>query len=555
MYVAGSLFGLDPQKKVTQYTLNTWKTERGLPSNSIIAVVQDHSGYLWLGTTEGLVRFDGLDFTVFNRKNTLEFHDDFVNSLYVDRRGVLWIGTWYGKLLSLEGKRFKNHLLAGNISGVPVFCFAEDGGGKLWLGTTDGLFYHATDEGGGFKKYTDFPTIKILCLAKDHSNRLLISMEKNGLYSLENGQLKRILFEKDGLSSDINVICRGRDRCLWLGTDNGLYRYQDKRLFHYPHKAGMTDNIMALTEDRDGNLWAGSEGCLNRWYQGVFQSLDTSKGLSSNVVYSLGKDAEGSLWVGTVDGGLVQIRDEKITAITNREGLNGEVFRSLHENDSGALWIGGHGGFLNRYQNGRCEQFALPLRFSKAEIWSLEKDDDDSLWLGTSFGVLHFRNGRFREIPLPGQNPSSECRCVLKDHSERLWIGTYGAGLFCLQQGAFKRYAKTAGLPDDHITSLFEDRRGNLWVGCESGMAAMQLGSSEKFSMEPFLKNCHIVSFYEDKHGTMWVGTRGHGLKVCKNGQWGTLNSDRGLFDNRVYSILEDDLGQMWMSSERQIPD
>jgi len=553
LYVAGSLCGLDPQKKVTQYALNTWKTERGLPNNTVLAIVHDHSGYLWLGTAEGLVRFDGVDFTVFNSINTAAFRDDMVNSLYLDRRGVLWIGTWYGKLLSLEGKKFKNHLLDGNISGVPVFSFAEDGTGKLWLGTTDGLFYHATDEGGGFKKYSDFPTMKILCLAKDHANRLLISTRKNGLYSLENGQLKRILFEQEGLASDVNAICRGRNRCLWLGTDNGLYRYQDQRLFHYPHQAGMTDNIMALTEDRDGNLWAGSEGGLYRWYQGAFQSLDTDHGLSSNAVYSLSEDNEGSLWLGTVDGGLVQIRDEKITAITDREGLKGEVFRSLHEDDAGALWIGGYGSFLNRYQNGRCAQFALPPRFNKVEIWSLEKDDDDSLWLGTSFGLLHFRNGRFREIPLPGQNPGIEARCVLKDRSGRMWIGTYGAGLFCRQQGAFKRYTRSAGLPDDRVTSLFEDGRGILWVGCESGMAVMVPGSAEKFSREPFLNDCHVVSFYEDMHGAMWIGTRGHGLKVCRDGQWGTLNSDRGLFDNRIYSIQEDDLGHMWMSSERGI--
>ena len=210
MYVAGSLCGLDPQKKVTQYTLNTWKTERGLPNNTVLAIVHDHSGYLWLGTADGLVRFDGVDFTVFNRKNTAAFRDDMVNSLYLDRRGVLWIGTWYGKLLSLEGRRFKNHPLAGDISGVPVFSvLPRMARAILWLGTTDGLFYHAPDERGGFKKYTDFPNIKILCLSKDHANRLLVSTEKKDLYSLENGRLKRILFDKAGLGSDINVICRG----------------------------------------------------------------------------------------------------------------------------------------------------------------------------------------------------------------------------------------------------------------------------------------------------------------------------------------------------------
>ena len=102
------LWGLDPQKKITQYTLNTWKTERGLPNNSVWAIVQDHSGYLWLGTAEGLVRFDGVNFKVFNSKNTAEFHDNYVLRLYVDRQGTLWIGTILGKLLSLEKGKFSS---------------------------------------------------------------------------------------------------------------------------------------------------------------------------------------------------------------------------------------------------------------------------------------------------------------------------------------------------------------------------------------------------------------------------------------------------------------
>ena len=168
----GELWGLDPQKKITQYTLNTWKTERGLPNNSVWAIVQDHSGYLWLGTAEGLVRFDGVNFKAFNSKNTAEFHDNYVLRLYVDRQGTLWIGTMLGELLSLEQGRFSPHRLTANVSGRSNYCMAENGHGDLWVGTTEGLFCRSFADKELFKKYNAFPGLKIRSLAIDGSDSL-----------------------------------------------------------------------------------------------------------------------------------------------------------------------------------------------------------------------------------------------------------------------------------------------------------------------------------------------------------------------------------------------
>jgi len=547
------LWSLDPQKKITQYTLNTWKTERGLPNNTILAIAQDRSGYLWLGTEEGLVCFDGVNFTVFNSSNIAEFHDNFVNNLYIDRQGVLWIGIYRGKLLSFEKGRFKSHLLPQTVSSIDFNCLIEDGQGTLWIGTSAGLFYRSPGQNSEIKQLHAFPNTKILCLAADRSGRLLISIKNNGLYCLEKEQLRRILSATDKLSNDIFVLRQGRNGSLWLGTDAGLFNYQNNRLRHYPLKPGMTEIIHSLAEDRDGNLWAGSEGGLYCFRAGRFQMLTREQGLSSHIVYSLCEDAEGSIWVGTVEGGLTQIRDEIITAFTDHEGLNGEMFRSLHGDDTGVLWIGGYGGYLNRYQNGRCENFRLPVRFRSETIWSLEADAEDSLWLGTSSGLLHFQGGRFREIPLLGPAANIETRCVLKDSSGRLWIGTYGAGVLLWQQGAYKRFSRADGLREDRITCLFEDRRGTLWIGSESGLNFLGAGKNEKLFDEPLLNGCRVESMYEDSQGILWVGTRNHGLKVIKSGRLGSVNADQGLFDNRVYSILEDNSANLWLSGERGI--
>ncbi len=546
------LWSLDPQKKITQYTLDTWKTERGLPNNTILSIAQDHSGYLWLGTAEGLVRFDGRNFTVFNSKNTAEFRDDFVNNLHIDLRGTLWIGTLRGQLLSWERGRFKNHLLADNISGISNYCISEDDRGDLWVGTSDGLFCRSSSGNGLFEKCRAFPSVRIHCLGKDHSGRLLVSTINKGLYVLEGEQWRPMLPDTEKPGSDIYVLGLCRNGYLWLGTEDGLYCFRGDKLLNYSVMPGLRRIIRALFEDRDGNLWVGGEGGLFRWQNNAFQFLGGEQGMASNIIHFLYEDAEGSLWVGTVDGGLVQIRDEKITTFANREGLNGGKFRCLHGDDAGTLWIGGYGGYVSCYQNGRFENFSLPVRFKKYEINSLEMDVDGSLWLGTDFGLILFHENRFREIPLPGPYPNIGTHCVLKDRTGRLWIGTWGKGLLCRQGGAITVYSTTDGLPSDRIQNLFEDRQGNLWVGCESGLAVMKAEKSGKFYFESFLKNHHISSFYQDNRGTMWIGTR-QGLKVHKDGRWGSLNNDQGFFDNRVYAILEDDLGNLWMSSEKGI--
>jgi ligand-binding sensor domain-containing protein/tRNA A-37 threonylcarbamoyl transferase component Bud32 len=549
---AGLLRGLEPQKKITQYTFKAWKSDSGLPNNSVLAIAQDRSGFLWLGTAEGLVRFDGAIFTVFNSRNTPGFQDNFVNNLYLDRRGVLWIGTMRGKLLSLERGRFRAHFLADDVSRISNYCIAEDGQGDLWVGTSSGLFHRQAGQDGPLKKYRGFSDAGVMSLAVDGAGRLLVSVANRGLYRLEKGEWRRILPDLDSSANDIYVIRPERRGDLWIGTENGLYRYRDGRRLDFSPGPGLNSLVTALVEDRDGNLWVGSESGLFRWRNGDWQSLSKSKGLDSDFVYAVCEDAEGSVWLGALDGGLVQIRDEKITTFTDREGLSGGKFRCLYQDDAGALWVGGAGGKLCRYRDGRCQDYELSGFAKNHTIYSLEPGADGSLWLGASLGLFRFQNGRGRKMALPGEKDDIEVRCVKRDPVGRLWIGTWGRGVFCLRNGEFTSYAAADGLPGNRVSSLHVDRGGSVWAGCENGLAVMKPGTGGRFSTEPFLNGCYVTSFFEDDQASLWIGTQ-QGIKVRREGRWGSLNTDQGLFDSRVYVIQEDGQDCLWLSSERGI--
>lgn len=550
--LAGGLWGLDPAKRVTQYAVNVWKSERGLPNSSVLAIVQDRSGFLWLGTAEGLVRFDGSNFVIFNSGNTPAFQDNFVNNLLVDRRGILWIGTVRGKLLSLEQGGFRSHPLPSEVTRIPYSCIAEDDHGDLWVGTSAGLFRFPAGGGGPAIRHPGLAGASILALAVDNGGRLVASVAGGGLQRLENGAWRLLLPGAALVPREIFIIRPGRDGGLWLGTDDGLVRFRNGSWQDVSPPGGLDSLVTALVEDRDGNVWVGSENGLYRWHGGDWQFLGRSKGIDSDYVYAVHEDVEGSLWVGALDGGLIQVRDEKITAYTDREGLAGSKFRCLHGGAPGELWIAGGGGFLNRYRDGRCDSFALPRAARNHAVYSLEMGAAGALWLGTSAGLLRFQDGRARPVALSGARGDVEVRCLASDAAGRLWAGTWGQGIFAIGDGRAKRYGAVDGLPGELVSSLLIDRAGNVWAGFDNGLAVLRAGNGGRFAAEPFLAGCQVNSFLEDGAGNLWVGTK-QGIKVRRGGRWGSVGPDQGLFDSRIYAILEDGSGDMWLSSERGI--
>ncbi|HOW45362.1 MAG TPA: two-component regulator propeller domain-containing protein [Candidatus Aminicenantes bacterium] len=550
--LACGLWGLNPAKRVTQYAINVWKSERGLPNSSVLAIAQDRRGFLWLGTAEGLVRFDGVNFTIYNSGNIPAFQDNFVNNLHVDRRGVLWIGTLRGKLLSMERGEFRDHPFPDDVSRISYSCIAEDARGDLWVGTSAGLFRFPAGSDSPPVRQPGLANVPIMALAVDDAGRLVTSVAGGGLQRLENGAWRTLVPGSALVPREIFIIRSSHDGSLWLGTDDGLIRFRGGRWQDVSPPEGLNSLVTALVEDRDGNVWVGSENGLYRWHDGDWQFLGRSKGIDSDYVYAVHEDVEGSLWVGALDGGLIQVRDEKITAYTDREGLAGSKFRCLHGGASGELWIGGGGGYLNRYRNGRCDSFALPGAARNHAVYSLETGADGALWLGTSDGLLRFREGRARAVPLPGVRRGVEVRCLARDPAGRLWAGTWGQGIFVVGNGRTKRFGAAAGLPGDLVSSLRIDRAGNVWAGCDNGLAVLRAAGGGRFTAEPFLAGCQVNSFLEDDAGNLWVGTK-QGIKVFRDGRWGSVGTDQGLFDSRVYAILKDGTGDMWLSSERGI--
>jgi ligand-binding sensor domain-containing protein len=547
--VAAPASALRPDKALTQYVRDVWQTPAGLPQNSLLAIAQTADGYLWLGTEEGLARFDGVRFTVFDRSTSPALPSPNAMALLAARDGRLWVGTYGGGLIVFDGKRFKAFGPQEGLAGGSVFALAEDAQGGLWVGTDRGL---SRLQG---ERLVSIPIERagmgVKSLLWDSQGSLWVATDQ-GLTRARPGPPRRYS-EQDGLpQANITGLHEDGQGVLWVATGRGLARREGDRFVTYTPRDGLADDfVSAVTSDAQGALWIGTNGGLQRMRQGRFETLRASDGLPTNDVLQLLVDREGSVWVGTRGGGLVCLKEGDFTTLGRRQGFATDIVDSIHGSRSGALWIGGSGGHLARLEpDGRIE--ALPTRaaLSGSNIRALYEDPRGDLWIGTWLGLYRRRGGNLEARPAPGL---TNVRVIDEDRAGALWVGTDSSGLFRFQGDSVRRFTTRNGLPSDHVRAIHQDAQGRLWIGTYGGLARVNGDSFENYTTAQGLPSDLVRTLYEDAEGALWIGTYGGGLARLKDGRveaWGTPD---GLYNDVAYTILEDASGNLWMSTNRGV--
>jgi len=563
---ATAAFALEPGRAITQYIHDTWQTRDGLPQNTITAIAQTADGYLWMGTREGLIRFDGVRFKVFDSTTTPEIAQDQVLSLLADRRGRLWIGTWGGGLIRMEGGRFTRFSTADGLPSDLVSTIFEDRHGQLWVGTDGGGLARTAEvpprdpEMGLPQKFVversrDALGLSIRDLAEDDDG-LWIATEA-GLAHLRPDGTLRSFGTADGLSrTSVRTLLRDSDGVLWVGTDLGLNRYSDGVFTALTTKHGLSHNvIVSLLEDRDGGIWIGTDGGgINRWRAGAIASFTSRQGLSNDSVLAMLEDREGNLWIGTNLGGLNRLKNGRVTPLSRREGLSHDYIRAIYEDRQGTLWIGTEGGGINRVRDGQITAFTTRDGLSNNVVFAITEDREGSLWIGTDNGLTRLRNGRFEVFHADMGMSNDSVLALHEGRDGALWIGTYAGGLNRYQDGKFTAFTTKQGLSHDTVNVILEDRDGSLWVGTRGGgLNRFKDGKFTVFTTKDGLADDLVFALHEDREGSLWIGTYGGGLNRLKAGRFATISERHGLFDNVVHRILEDGRGDVWMSSNRGI--
>jgi ligand-binding sensor domain-containing protein/signal transduction histidine kinase len=544
---------ISPRRVLGRYQQSIWQDRHGLPQNTITSMVRTRDGYMWLGTYEGAVRFDGVRFTVFDTSNTREFRSNWINAVLEDRQGRLWFGTDRGGLVRFAEGAFTRFGARDGLADDRVTVLHEDRSGTLWIGTRDHGLSRLRD--GRFTTYTTddgLPASRIKALAEDGDGNIWIGTS-SGLARIRQGRVTRYPV-KDGLpADDVLALCWDKDGRLWIGTERGL-TWLDQGLSRGATTAGVDDeSVTAIFQDREGSVWIGTrEHGLYRFVGDRIASYGTRDGLPGDTVMAIYQDPDGALWVGTSANGLARFKDPRFHVISTEDGLVHDAVRGINEDSSGAIWIGSERG-LSRLDRGLVTTFMTRQGLADDTVRSIAEDATGSIWIGTVRGLSRYRDGHFESWSTRDGLPNDVVVALLADGDGSLWIGTE-QGLARFRQGRFAIFTTRDGLANNHVEALYQDRDGSLWIGTNNGgMSRFKDGRFTSWSTDDGLAHNRVIAFHEDDAGGLWIGTLGGGLTRFKHGAFTVVTTQHGLYDNLAFRILADDHRNLWMVCNRGI--
>ncbi len=548
--VSGPALALDPSLQPSQYVVDNWQIQEGLPQSSAAALARTPDGYLWIGTQEGLARFDGVRFTVFDGSNQAAVANKHISALFVDRSGRLWIGTRSGIALYEHGQITSFKGVAGLDLGY-VHAIVEGKSGRIWIGTENGLFEIDGSRALPLGTSSGLKDARIQALLEDRNGILWVGTV-SGLQRFDGKRFDTVQLGSAGADISVTAMHEDADGTLWLGTGTGaLYRRGGDHFDVVAEPGRLGSVVRALLRDRDGNLWIATRGAgLVRWREGVFSSLTDNQFAVSDLPALL-EDGEGSLWIGSHGVGLLRLRDGKFVTAGEPEGLQGNLAWTITPRKSGGLWVGSDGG-LSSYSNGRFQHVNGPPGHENIRVRAVIEETQDVLWVGTQGAGLYRLDPQGMTLWNQHNGLSGDSvMALIKDREGRIWIGT-NQGLDVIEHGRIaSMQSLLAGFGPTAVDFIYEDRAGKLWVATEArGLFIVDHHGTRHLGMADGLPSDWVLTIHEDERGVVWLGTT-DGLAVWRDNKLISLARFGGPLRETILQVLEDDAHQIWLTTNR----
>ena len=546
-----------------QYRFDSWTADNGLPQNSVNSILQTADGYLWLTTLDGLARFDGVKFTVFNKSNSRNLPTNRLTDLIVDNENALWICAEAGGLVRYNPNgEFQTFTTADGLPSVYVYEVLKETDGSILAFTREGI---ARFDGERFVAFTDEKN-------RDYRNfRLYFSPsgtrwelngealeakegEKKTVYNLP-PNLKKSFSKISNFYYDVKMF-EDRKGTLWFwALKDKLFKLKNGIIEEVKPEGKLPPVVQVITEDSQGDIWLGSttEGAC-RLHQNRVTCFGSKNGLTSNYVKDIFTDRESNLWITTNDKGICRLTKQVVTPFSTNEGLGGKNVYSILEDHRGAMWTGSF-GTLSKFQDGTVKTYGSADGLIYQFVQSLFEDRDGRLWIGGLDGVQYFENGKFYDFmnELGAKYGDFIVYDIHRDRRGVLWFATT-AGLIGYDGGNVRKLTVTDGLPSDNVKAILETRDGGtLWIGTYEGLAEFKDDKLTALTEKDGLAGNHIRALYEDEDEMLWIGTYESGLSRLKDGKFTNYTKEKGLFSNGVFQILPDARGNFWMSSNQGI--
>lgn len=535
-----------------QYYVESWTTENGLPHNIIGDLRQTRDGYIWICTFDGLVRFDGVRFTVFNRSNSSGLRNNRFTSLYEAPDGAIWAGTEGSGVTRYFQGVFTTYGTRDGLTADHVRAVTGDAAGNVWVLSGE----HITQwDGASARFHPAAPQSLTLSFYRSEWNRhVWWASDRERIYRFEAGQIsvRQIPAELRGALN--NRFEEDGPGTLWAGTlDRRVARITGSgvRSDVVPDLQAEHGQLPAVYRDRTGHDWPVmvSRPLMRFWPPPESQG----EPVPINAVL---EDREGNIWLGADGRGLYRIRQPRVTVLSQAQGLLARNVYPILVDRTGSIWMGVWPSGVSRVTNGRVVNYTVADGLGSGFVTSLAEDHEGRIWVASHHdvngGLRVLEKGRFREVGVSLVPAGTYAHAILHDRAGALWVGT-DIGLVRYQDGVMKMFTTKDGLPSNDVKSIIEEPGGRIWIGTFGGVTSWQDGVFKSWTERDGLPGGVVRALYSDKDGVLWIGTYDGGLGRYKDGRFSRITTREGLYDNGVFQILEDGRGYFWMSSNRGI--
>ena len=512
---------LDPDKSFRHYVLDRWGIEEGLPQLSVLAITQDATGYLWVTTQNGVARFDGARFRIFNVENTPALRANIIDETLLGSDGSLWFGSTRGLTRYHNSLWTAIDLVAGR--DVAVSALANDGNGGILAGTDQGLF--RIDDQGVQRVSAD--ATAFLALAR--VGKVIYAGTHAAVHEIRGAQVRVHALPEGVDAPAVSAILASADG-LYVGTRRGLQRLVDGKWDMPVWAQSLSQHrIEALFRDSDGNLWIGTtEGLYRHHPRGDLERCQTAALTAGAWISAIFEDREGNLWVGSLTHSLMRIWNGWVSRIDAEQGLTDPFVWSVTSDDRGTLWIGTNSGVERVDEDGSVHRETGTRELPDSSVYNLFRTGTGELLIGTRAGMARWNGRELTRDPIWEPFATAGVHAVIEEHSEHLWIGT-SQGLFEQVDGKLRSYGPAEGLLEARVRALVLSQRGEVWVGSERGVYRGVEGRFRRLDQPPELTSALVTSILPWRDDQMLIATMDAGLFIGAPGNMRQITTAQGL--------------------------
>ena len=539
------------------YNFISYSTLQGLPHNQARTIIQDKEGSLWIGTDDGLTRYDGKFF--YNYSTGQGLSNSHILALFQDSKENIWIGTFRGGVIKFDGVSYTTFSSFPTLSNGIINDFTEDKEGNIWIASGDGLIKY---NGQSFVLYNvshGLPANEIRAVDVDGNGNIIAGTWGGGLSFFDENVFSNYTRELGFPDTFISSLYVSPNGTIWIGTaNNGIVRFNGTVFFQMSEEHGLIDEtIRAITGDSDESVWIGTTSFgISELKGNIITNYGSEQGLASDYIRSLLIDRDNNLWIGTRVAGLSRFNGFKFTHFTEYQGISNNRVMSVMEESPDVIWLGTYGGHATLIQidnsngivNRTFYHFGQKQGLLGSRIYSIIKDSKGNIWFGTDgSGITKYDGINTYTYTVMQGLASNTIRDIIEDDKGNIWCTTYGYGLSVFDGTKFTNYTIESGLSTNTLLSLYKDTRGRIWISTDGqGVICYDGESFCNYTPDSGFGSDIVYSIAEDSDGYMLFGTGGDGIIRYKDNSFTKITVDHGLYSNHVLALKIDEAGNIW---------